>query len=422
MSTTASSRSRRVKTGDGQDGVVLILAVFAVALLSLLAVGISTAVRVELLASRTGLDRVQSLFLAEAGLNQARAILLYDDPRFDTLLDDWGPDAEAPLDLPQQLGTGYYRVRVHDTCGRININEADYETLVRLTNDSQVAAAIIDWRDRGSTPAPGGAEQEYYAALPHPYSPRNGPFQSVGELLLVRGVTPEMFFGTEETAGLTDMVTVCSFSSNLDPSGQPKLSLDSFRNWGEQAYRNMVMARLGSVLSMYEVQEIWRGLRDLLQAGRPGYTSLAQLVTVAGLHHSKVAQIIDLVCVESGPVSRGKINLNTAPLWVLATLPGSSDDLADAICERRDTAAFLSLGDAADFILQQPNGRDLFVQMIDRVTTQSSSFILESMGRTESNRSFRNLRVLVRRFPDMVVIIRQSEQDWPLPPIEETKA
>jgi len=422
MSTTASSQFQRARRGRGQHGIVLILAVFAVALLSLLAVGITTAVRVELLSSRTALDRTQSLFLAEAGVNQARAMLLYDDPTVDTLQDEWGPDAELPLDLPQQLGDGFYRVRVHDACGRININEADYATLLWVTGDPEAAAAIIDWRDRGSLPAPAGAEQEYYASLPHGYEPRDGPFQTMGELLLVRGVTPDMFFGTEETPGLVEILTVESSSSNLDPNGLPRLNLNSFRNWAEQAFRDSVMARLGSVLTMYETEEIWRGLRDLLQAGQQGYTSLGQLVTVAGLHHTKVAQIIDLVCVDADRLSRGKINLNTAPFSVLAAMPGGSEALAEAIVERRGAAPFTSLGEVSDFLLQQPNGRDLFVQMIDRVTIKSSSFIVESMGWTEADRSFRTVRALVRRLPDMVVIVRQFEQDWPLPPLEETDA
>jgi general secretion pathway protein K len=48
-----------------------------------------------------------------------------------------------------------------------------------------------------------GAEDDYYRSLPEPYECRDGDFESVEELLLVRGVTREIFFD-----GLRDRVTV----------------------------------------------------------------------------------------------------------------------------------------------------------------------------------------------------------------------
>src|SRR5574340_24612 len=119
--------------GRRQRGVVLILAIFAVVLLSVLAVGISAAVRSELRASHLSLERMQGLFLAEAAIRQARAVLLYDDQKLDALSDPWGPDCLRPLDVPRAYGEGFWFASIEDACGRININEADPETLFRLT-------------------------------------------------------------------------------------------------------------------------------------------------------------------------------------------------------------------------------------------------------------------------------------------------
>ena len=408
--------SRRDRPERGQRGVVLILAVFAVVLLAVLAVGITTAVRVELLASRAGLNRTQSLFLAEVGLSQARALLLYDDMTIDTLQDPWGPASELALDLPQEFGSGFYRVRVHDACGRIDINEAQHVTLFRLTEDPGAAAAIRDWRDAGSLPGPDGAEQEYYASLPLPYPPRNGPFQTLGELLLVRGVTPPMFFGREGKPGLVDLFTVESISPNTDAKGNQRVGLNEFRNWGEQAFRDSVMSKVGSVITMYDANEIFRGLTELVELGLDGYTSLAQLATAAGLDHGKIAQVIDYLSVDGGSEVRGKVNVNTASPEVLAVLPGGSAELAAAIVARRNSEPFASLGEVSGFLLDQPDGLAVFEQMIDHVTTKSSTFIIESMGWTPSGRGFRALRALVRRLPDTVFVVQQAEEDWPLPP------
>jgi type II secretory pathway component PulK len=60
-----------------------------------------------------------------------------------------------------------------------------------------VADAILDWLDEDEDPRPFGAEQEHYSTLPTPYAPKNGPIDSVEELLLVRGVTPALLFGID---------------------------------------------------------------------------------------------------------------------------------------------------------------------------------------------------------------------------------
>lgn len=64
-----------------------------------------------------------------------------------------------------------------------------------MTEDT--AEAILDWLDEDDEARAFGAESEYYSSLPTPYSPANGPLQSVEELLLVRGVTPTLLFGAD---------------------------------------------------------------------------------------------------------------------------------------------------------------------------------------------------------------------------------
>jgi hypothetical protein len=65
-----------------------------------------------------------------------------------------------------------------------------------MTED--VADAILDWMDEDEEARDYGAEfDDYYSTLQPAYEPRNGPIQSVEELLLVRGVTPELLFGAD---------------------------------------------------------------------------------------------------------------------------------------------------------------------------------------------------------------------------------
>lgn len=70
--------------------------------------------------------------------------------------------------------------------------------------------AILDWIDADDEARPGGAESDYYGSLDVAYACKNGPLSSVEELLLVRGITPEIFFGNPDhgEAPLTELLTV----------------------------------------------------------------------------------------------------------------------------------------------------------------------------------------------------------------------
>lgn len=58
---------------------------------------------------------------------------------------------------------------------------------------SSIAASIVDWRDPDSMSLTGGAEEQYYASLSSVYPCHNADLTVVEELLLVKGMTPELF-------------------------------------------------------------------------------------------------------------------------------------------------------------------------------------------------------------------------------------
>jgi len=421
-STSGPSGRLNPSRRSASRGVVLILAIFAVALLTTLAVGITTAVRVELKAAHAGLERTQELFLAQAGIDLARAILVYEDPSYDTLSDAWGPYAELPLDQPQELGEGYYRVRVHDACGRIDLNRADYETLVRLTDDPDLAQEILRWRE-------GQANAEQYLSLPYPYPPRQGAFQTVGELLLVQGMTPELFFGTEEQLGLVDLLTVEAISPNTDANGESRTSVRTMwvainerPGWFEEYHANL--------LELADM-ETWKRIFGYSppDSANGSYESLAQLAEV--LESYGALEALDYLTVSTDAYLLGLVNVNTASPEVLAALPGGSPEFAQAVLERRQAEPFVSLGDVAQFLSSQEEGAAVLSQMIDRVTTKSSSFVIEStgavgrppgssVGGNGTGGSFRTVCAYVRRIEGNVHVLAEFEEDEPLPPYEET--
>ncbi|HEY2786137.1 MAG TPA: hypothetical protein VGJ05_14315 [Fimbriiglobus sp.] len=94
-----------------------------------------------------------------------------------------------------------------DEQGKLNINtlikldptgEVLYAALMLLPNMTEdVADAIVDWVDADDTPRTSGAESDYYAGLTPPYQAKNGPLNSIDELLLVKGVTPQLLYGND---------------------------------------------------------------------------------------------------------------------------------------------------------------------------------------------------------------------------------
>jgi len=100
-----------------------------------------------------------------------------------------------------------------------------------------VADAILDWLDEDEEVRPYGAELEYYSTLPTPYAPKNGPIDSVEELLLVRGVTPQLLFGVDANRnGVIDPAE--QQLSMVDPNSMASLGWAAFLTvHGQEANR-----------------------------------------------------------------------------------------------------------------------------------------------------------------------------------------
>jgi type II secretory pathway component PulK len=85
-----------------------------------------------------------------------------------------------------------------------------------------VADAILDWIDSDDVARDYGAESDFYARLQPAYSPANGPLESIEQLLLVRGVTPELLFGYDENRnGFLDPGEIERFNMGMRPGALP---------------------------------------------------------------------------------------------------------------------------------------------------------------------------------------------------------
>lgn len=171
-------------------GFALLIVLWSVALLALLATGITAAGRtdVQLAANLRG-----------AAVAEAAA----DGAVFEAVFHLLDPARPWPADgAPREVSVPGARIvlRIVDEAGKINPNNASPELLQALLRrvgaDAQTseraAAAIIDWRFPGEAPRLNGAKAPQYRAAGRDYGPPGASFQSLDELGAVLGMTPEL--------------------------------------------------------------------------------------------------------------------------------------------------------------------------------------------------------------------------------------
>ena len=61
-----------------------------------------------------------------------------------------------------------------------------------------IVNAILDWTDPDDQTCPEGAETAYYQGRPPPDTAKNWPIDDLSELLLIQGMTPEMYWGARD--------------------------------------------------------------------------------------------------------------------------------------------------------------------------------------------------------------------------------
>lgn len=105
------------------------------------------------------------------------------------------------------LGSGTVTYSIRDENGKININSATRETLVKVLEQAgmdtgsdrdAVADSILDWIDKDDNHRLNGAESDYYKSQFPPYKAKNGPLDTLDELMMIKGITEEMFYGSPE--------------------------------------------------------------------------------------------------------------------------------------------------------------------------------------------------------------------------------
>ncbi|MFZ5997473.1 MAG: general secretion pathway protein GspK [Nitrospirota bacterium] len=218
-----------------QNGIVLIMVMWILTILMVVVFAFSAMTRTDTYATLSFKEGVESKFIAEAGIERGIMELLYrkQNPSPDVVLEGTEPWKVDGTYYYAETGTGEYRARLLSESGKVDLNKATTDILINLLttlgikgkDDEEPAAlvdAMMDWRDADDLVRLNGAEDAYYMSLPNPYKPKNADFDTIDELLLVKGFTKEILYGDGEKRGLADFITVYSGSGQINVNAAPK--------------------------------------------------------------------------------------------------------------------------------------------------------------------------------------------------------
>jgi general secretion pathway protein K len=191
-------------------GVILIALLWILTALSVVALSFSKECFVEVAAARNAQALEKAYFAARAGISAT--IYRLKQRSQSPVQSTTAQETVDSLDLGYvtgNLGGAVYRVDIQDESGKVNINSIGERQLRLLVEacgipnpDSDIITdSILDWLSGpGVQPRANGAKDDYYQTLNPRYKAKNGPFDTIEELLLVRGVTPDYFYGHPERA------------------------------------------------------------------------------------------------------------------------------------------------------------------------------------------------------------------------------
>lgn len=318
-----------------RTGAAYITSLVVLVVITLVVTTLSTRLSTHIRTERIRIEERRALDMAYAGIARALVSIQTAEPNFTTTTDEWLTLGNAGSEF-FQVGRGGFRIEIIDAGAYLNLNTVTEEMLRNLSLTEEQIAALLDWREEGFQPRPLGAKDEYYNALNVPYNTKLGRFETVDELLLVKGFTPQDLFvprenitgqlllpGTpEDQPALSELFTVDSLSLNVDEEGNQRVNVNTADD--------DALEDAGIEDNLAEAIIAFRNTQGTFE-------TLGQVFQVPGVTNDQAEDILNNLTITNDQFVPGKINLNTADEAVLNAIPNISVDLVQDILSRQGT-------------------------------------------------------------------------------------
>lgn len=298
-------------------GSALIVVLWVIGLLSMFVVAFAFDMHIESRIASSWRKKLKAEYLAQAGIELARmAMLETDNPAVgkedsSEYLSE-GSDLELRLsvlaiargggaEISRELGEGSVSVVIRPENAWMNINsmihaddrELTYDTWdplletagVPRENRDTLVDCLMDWVDNNELTHLNGAESEYYETFSPPYKSKNGPFDTVDELVLVKGFNePISETGQTVYQAVAPFLTAYSEDQKININSASAETLTAFFDMDPSIAEDIVAERLGpDGKEGTEDDEPFKDLSDLLSRVPVLDESVADYVTFSAM-------------------------------------------------------------------------------------------------------------------------------------------
>jgi len=323
-----------------------------------------------------------------------------------------------------------YDYGLSDEAGKINLNSASLEMLLKLPSmSSELASSIIDWRDQDSEITTGGAENEYYLLLNDKYNCKNANLETIEEVLLIKGSDSKILFGEDRNLngildenendaekstpsdnsngrldpGFYNYVTVYSYEKNVDSEGEERINVSDMSN----------QSQLSELLQSTIGESGYFQIMDNIRASAP-FENLIEVYYASGMTYDQFVKIIDKITTVDEEETVGLINVNTACEEVLLCLPGLEQSDVDSLISKRE-----GLDEELDTILWVTKALDETKSKAigSYITVQSYQYSADIVAVSKDGRAFRRYSVIMDTLDSGVNIVYKkplTHLRWPL--------
>jgi general secretion pathway protein K len=265
-----------------QNGIALLLVIWILAILMVVVLSVSYMTKIESSSTVAFKEGVEEKFIAEAGIERAAEEIMYRKINLGAPLEEgkdtnvWKTDGTPNI---FSIENDMCLVRITDESGKIDINKVPDIIIKGLLKNlgvkdedvDVIGDSIADWKDADDLTHLHGAESDFYMSLPVPYKAKNAEFESIEELLLVKGVTPELMYGSDNKPGLEDFITVYSENGKINVNAASKEVL--------MAVPGMTPELAESILAFRKTTEI-KTMTDFQNLVGNAFTAMSPFIVV----------------------------------------------------------------------------------------------------------------------------------------------
>ena len=235
LQNTPSQSGSHIRAGTiskPQKGIALLMVLWVLTILTVMVFSFSYMARTEAYAALSFRQTIEKKFLAEAGMERGIAELFYMNTNKNKTPVRPGDEVWRTDGRPYKILTenGYYTIGITNEAGKVDINTTS-ELILRnlllnlglnLDDVDIIVDSVMDWKDSDDLHRLHGSESDHYMSLPNPYKAKNANFDTLEELLLVKGMTPEILYGAEGKEGIIDFLTVNSKVTKININAAPR--------------------------------------------------------------------------------------------------------------------------------------------------------------------------------------------------------